>query len=39
VLIYNEPFSHQQLIGFALIWSALIIFGVGNLLQQRMLNR
>lgn len=35
VIIYHEPFSHRQLIGFSLIWLALIIFGAGNMLQQK----
>jgi chloramphenicol-sensitive protein RarD len=28
VFIYNEPFSHNQLIGFSIVWLALIIFWV-----------
>ena len=38
VLVYEEPFSHQQLIGFALVWSAVIVFGAEGILartQQR----
>jgi chloramphenicol-sensitive protein RarD len=38
VLVYKEPFSHQQLIGFAFVWSAVIVFAVEGLLartQQR----
>ena len=26
VFVYNEPFSHNQLIGFSIVWLALIIF-------------
>jgi chloramphenicol-sensitive protein RarD len=36
VVVYNEPFSHHQLIGFSIIWLALFIFGAGNLLKQKM---
>lgn len=39
VLVYDEPFSHPQLIGFAIIWVALIIFGAGNLLEQKLRGR
>jgi chloramphenicol-sensitive protein RarD len=28
VLIFGEPFSHIQFIGYALVWLALILFGV-----------
>ena len=31
VFIYNEPFSYHQLIGFAIIWLALIIFSIEGL--------
>ena len=31
VLVYEEPFSHQQLVGFALVWSAVIVFGLEGL--------
>jgi chloramphenicol-sensitive protein RarD len=34
-LIYKEPFTHAQLGGFALIWTALIIFAVENFLIGR----
>jgi chloramphenicol-sensitive protein RarD len=34
VLIYKEPFSHQQLIGFALVWSAVIVFGTEGILAR-----
>ena len=27
VFVYSEPFTPQQLAGFALVWSALIVFG------------
>ena len=26
VLVYKEPFSHQQLVAFAFVWSAVIVF-------------
>jgi chloramphenicol-sensitive protein RarD len=28
VLLYGEPFSRGQLVGFGLVWAALIVFGV-----------
>ncbi len=31
VFIYHEPFSYHQLIGFAIIWLALIIFSIEGL--------
>ena len=37
-LVYKEPFSHQQLIGFAFVWAAVIVFAAEGLLtraQQR----
>lgn len=35
VLIYKEPFDHTRLIGFGIVWVALIIFWVENYLAQR----
>jgi chloramphenicol-sensitive protein RarD len=35
VFIYKEPFSHNQLIGFGIVWTALIIFLVENYLANR----
>jgi chloramphenicol-sensitive protein RarD len=35
VFIYKEPFSHEQLIGFGIVWTALIIFLVENYLATR----
>jgi len=35
ILIYKEPFSHNQLIGFGLVWIALVIFLVENYLASR----
>ncbi|CAG0964083.1 Protein RarD [Anaerolineales bacterium] len=35
VFIYKEPFSHNQLIGFGIVWVALIIFLVENYLASR----
>lgn len=35
VFIYKEPFSHYQLIGFGIVWTALIIFLVENYLANR----
>lgn len=31
VFLYHEPFSHAQLIGFAIVWSALVIFSIDSL--------
>ncbi|HRE29276.1 MAG TPA: EamA family transporter RarD, partial [Anaerolineales bacterium] len=28
VLVYHEPFSHTQLIGFGMVWAALILFSL-----------
>ena len=36
--VYKEPFTHQQLIGFAFVWSAVIVFAAESILartQQR----
>jgi chloramphenicol-sensitive protein RarD len=35
VFIYKEPFSYHQLIGFGIVWTALIIFLVENYLANR----
>lgn len=35
VFIYKEPFSHEQLIGFGIVWLALLIFLVENYLASR----
>ena len=35
VFIYKEPFSHNQLIGFGIVWTALVIFLVENYLASR----
>lgn len=35
VLVYREPFSTDQLIGFGLVWAALVIFAAGGLLARR----
>jgi len=34
-LIYKEPFDHHRLIGFSVVWAALILFGVEGFLAQR----
>ena len=31
IVIYKEPFSHKQLIGFAFVWSALVLFTLEHL--------
>lgn len=35
VLVYREPFSHAQLIGYGLVWTALIIFAIEGLHAHR----
>jgi chloramphenicol-sensitive protein RarD len=35
VFVYKEPFDHTHLIGFGLVWVALIIFWVENYLSHR----
>lgn len=35
VFIYKEPFSHNQLIGFGIVWAALIIFLAENYFASR----
>lgn len=35
VFIYKEPFDTSHLIGFSIVWLALIIFGVENFLARR----
>ncbi len=35
VLVYHEPFDHTRLIGFSIIWAALILFGVEGLRARR----
>ncbi|MBI3523039.1 MAG: EamA family transporter RarD [Betaproteobacteria bacterium] len=35
VLIYKEAFTHTQLIGYGLVWVALLIFGIEGLVASR----
>ena len=35
VLVYQEPFDHRRLIGFSIVWVALILFGVEGILVLR----
>lgn len=35
VLVYREPFSHTQLVGFSIVWAALLIFGTEGFLAHR----
>ena len=35
VLVYREPFDHNQLIGFGIVWLALILFIAENLWARR----
>jgi chloramphenicol-sensitive protein RarD len=36
VLIYKESFDQSRIVGFSLVWLALIIFWLENYLYQRM---
>jgi chloramphenicol-sensitive protein RarD len=35
VLVFKEPFDHRRLIGFGVVWVALIFFGLEGFLAQR----
>ncbi len=35
VLVYGEPFSHRRLVGFALVWVALLIFALESVIAYR----
>jgi chloramphenicol-sensitive protein RarD len=35
VLVFKEPFDHHRLIGFSIVWLALILFGLEGFLAQR----
>ncbi len=35
ILVYAEPFTHVQLIGFSTVWVALVLFGVDGLRASR----
>ena len=35
ILIYKEPFTSSQFVGFGIIWLALIIFGVESWVEHR----
>jgi chloramphenicol-sensitive protein RarD len=35
VLVYGEPFTHTQFIGFGIVWVALILFGVEGYFASR----
>jgi len=37
VFIYKEPFDHTHLIGFGIVWVALVIFWIENFMAHRML--
>lgn len=37
VLLYKEPFTHDRLIGFGLVWAGLILFWAEGLYARRML--
>lgn len=35
VFVYSEPFDHSRLIGFSLIWSALLIYSAERFIENR----
>ena len=35
VLLFQEPFTRRQLIGFACVWAALIVFAVDGVRSSR----
>jgi len=35
VLVYREPFTRAQLIGYGLVWTALILFGMESWIAYR----
>jgi len=35
VLVYREPFSRTQLIGFVIVWAGLIVFGLDGWFSRR----
>jgi chloramphenicol-sensitive protein RarD len=35
VLVYREPFSRTQLIGFVIVWAGLIVFGLDEWFSRR----
>jgi chloramphenicol-sensitive protein RarD len=35
VFMYDEPFSHEQLVGFSLVWTALVMFTVESVTNAR----
>jgi chloramphenicol-sensitive protein RarD len=35
VFVLREPFSSAQLVGFALVWAALVVFTLDGLLSRR----
>lgn len=35
VFLYKEPFDHEHLIGFSIVWVALVIFWVENIVAHR----
>jgi len=37
VFVYNEPFDQSRLIGFGIVWTALVIFAVENYFASRIM--
>jgi chloramphenicol-sensitive protein RarD len=35
VLVYSEPFTHERMIGFSLIWFALLIYSLEGVVERR----
>ena len=36
VLVYGEPFTRTQLVGFAIVWAGLIVFGIDGFVWRRL---
>jgi chloramphenicol-sensitive protein RarD len=35
VMVYREPFTVQKLVGFALVWMAVVLFGTEGIVANR----
>lgn len=38
VLVYNEPFTSHQLLGFSIVWAGLVVYGLEGFLAGRLAN-
>jgi chloramphenicol-sensitive protein RarD len=39
VLVYDEPFTLERLVGFGLVWSALLIYTIESIYVRRQRKR